>query len=320
MSVNSLAEIAAVLLESRTLLVSTHIQPDGDAIGSLLALGLALEKCGRQVVMYCEGGVPQRLRFLAGADKVVSSLPESDFDCVVALDCADRRRLPVADEVLRAAVLVNIDHHPTNNLFGRLNYVDAEAAATGEIIFDLLQELGVHDDCAVAEALYVAVSTDTGSFKYDNTTEKTHRVAGRLLACGVRPGRISSLVFDVKPLAFVMALRQALSTLAFSAGGRIAWLTLTEKDLWQAGADNADLEGLINYAKNIEGVEVGLLFKENDDGTVKVGFRSFQTDVAAIAAKFGGGGHARAAGCTVRGSLDEAVSRVIAAVAEVVGI
>lgn len=219
---------------------------------------------------------------------------------------------------MREAVLVNIDHHPTNNLFGRLNYVDAEAAATGEIIFELLQKLGVHNDGAVAEALYVAISTDTGSFKYDNTTEKTHLIAGRLLARGVKPGHISSQVFDIKPLAAVMALRQALSTLTFSADGKIAWMTLTEKDLQQAGADNADLEGLINYAKNIEGVEVGLLFRENDDGTIKVGFRSFQTDVAGIAALFGGGGHTRAAGCTIRGSLDEAISRVTAAVAEVV--
>jgi len=318
MPVNSLAEIASVLQASRCILVSTHLQPDGDAIGSLLALGLALKSCGRQVDMYCDGGVPRRFRFLAGADEVVSVPPKKAFDCIVALDCADRQRLPVPDQVLRDAMLVNIDHHPTNNLFGRLNYVDAAAAATGEIVFDLLRELGAHHDCAVAEALYVAISTDTGSFKYDNTTEKTHRIAGRLLACGVRPGHISSLVFDVKPLRAVLVLQQALSSLAFSADGKIAWLTLTEKDLQEAGADNADLEGLINYAKNIEGVEVGLLFRENDDGTIKVGFRSFQTDVAGIAALFGGGGHTRAAGCTIRGSLDEAISRVTAAVAEVV--
>ncbi|NLM51807.1 MAG: bifunctional oligoribonuclease/PAP phosphatase NrnA [Firmicutes bacterium] len=311
---SNLSSIAQHLLKSHKILVVSHIMPDGDAIGSLLALGLALKKLGKNVTMYVADGVPAKFAFLRGAEEICTSLPFFTFDCVAVLDCADRDRLQPIWEEIKDLFILNLDHHPTNTLFGNLNYVDPQAGATGELVFALLEKLDVKLTLEIATALYVAISTDTGSFKYENTSEKTHLMAAKLLAAGVKPASIAPQIFDLRSVPAIMALRLALSSLQFSADKRIAWMTLKNEALAQINAGNDDLDGIVNFAKNIEGVEVGLLFREQADGTVKVGFRSFNIDVAKIAAAFGGGGHVRAAGCSLQADLQTAVKQVVAAV------
>lgn len=311
---NSLKEIAERIRGGKKVLLTTHIQPDGDAIGSLLGLGLALQFIGLSVTMHSADGVPVKYAFLPGARKIVSRVPSVSFDCVVALDCAETALLHPAREEIRGKIWINIDHHPTNTSYGDLNYIDPQAVATGEIIYFLLQELSVTPDKAIAQALYTAVSTDSGSFKYENTSMRTHYVAGKLLKAGVRPGEISSLLFDLRSKEAAMVLGKALNSLTLTAGNKIAYMVLTTEDLKSAGAGMEDLEGVVNYAKNIHGVEAGILFRENSDGTIKVGLRSASIDVSRIAAAFGGGGHKRAAGCLLSADLETAIREIISAV------
>ncbi len=318
---NSLQEIAAELCMPGETLLTTHILPDGDSIGSMLGLGLALRAAGRDVTMHSADGVPMRYRFLPGAELVVSgNVPDADFARVVTLDCSDPMRLRPIWPAIRNRLLINIDHHTTNQCFAALNYVDPTAAATGEIVFDLLSVMNLSLTSDVASAIYVAVSTDTGSFKYENTTPRTHLIAARLMEAGARPQNFSLQVFDLRSRAATFILRTALSSLRFSEDGRIAWMILTEEDMRQAEAKDEDLEGIVNFAKNIDDVEVGLIFRAKTDGTVKVAFRSRSIDVSQVAEMCGGGGHPRAAGCSLDADLDTAVNTVLIAVREVLSV
>ncbi len=309
---NKLAEIAERLKSSGNILVTSHIMPDGDSIGSLLGFGLALQQAGYAVTMFSVDGVPERYCFLDGSEKIVEKLlPEADYDCVVVLDCSDHERIKPIWEQVKELLIINIDHHPTNRSFGKLNYVDQTASATGEIVCRLLEEMAIPLDKSVAAALYVAISTDTGSFKYQNTTPAVHRVAARLLEAGIKPGEITPRVFDLRSRSAICILGEALNTLRFSEDGKVAWIALTEKEMVSCGARDEDLDGVVNYAKNIEGVEVGLIFREKSDGVVKVGLRAHSIDVSKLAENFGGGGHVRAAGCFLEMSLQAAVEKVL---------
>ena len=314
---NSLQEIATQLKSARNILLTCHIQPDGDAIGSLLGLGYALRQMNNKVTLFSADPVPARFRFLTGTDFIVSGeLPVDEFDCVVTLDCSDEHRIEPIWEKVQHQMLINIDHHPTNNHFGQMNYVEPEAAATGEIVFALLEKLNLPVDSVVASALYVAISTDTGSFKYENTKAKTHRVVAKLLDAGAQPRDITPQIFDLRSRGAVCILREALNTLQFSDSGNIAWMAITEQEMLRCGATDEDLDGIVNYAKNIQGVDAGLLFREKTNQTVKVGFRSHDMDVGKIAQKLGGGGHARAAGCSLSMKLSVAVEKVLATIRE----
>lgn len=290
-----------------------HMLADGDSIGSVLGLGLALKLAGKEVKMYNPGPVPLKYRFLEGAADILEDRFEAPEEAVViVLDSSDPERLGVLkDKVMASKFIVNIDHHVTNQRFGHLNLVDAEAAATGEIVFNLLEEAGLKINHAVAEALYVAITTDTGSFKYENTTEKTHQVAARLLEQGLRPAAIAQRVFDERPLAFYLLLRDAISSLELYSENRLAVMTLSSDLRLRNGALSEDLEGIVNYSRNIEGVELGVLFYDDQGLEVKVGFRSKNLDVSVLAAKFGGGGHARAAGCRVKGEFEKVKESVV---------
>jgi len=312
--VNSLQEIATRLRTGGHTLITSHILPDGDSIGSLLGLGLALREAGCKVTMFSVDGVPARYSFLKKVELIQShELPGNGYSHVVALDCSDHLRIwPIWDKI-KDLFIINIDHHPTNQNYGSLNYVDTKAGATGEIVYFLLQELGISPTIEVAEALYVAIATDTGSFKFESTSARTHRVTAKLFEAGVKPQDISSLVFDQRSREAIYILRAALMSLRFSPDGRIAWMILNEKDMEESGARDEHLEGAVNFAKNIEGVDVGLLFRAKEDGTVKVGFRSHNIDVGQVAHSLGGGGHARAAGCSLESSPQDAVNTVMSA-------
>ncbi|MBT9142965.1 MAG: Bifunctional oligoribonuclease and PAP phosphatase NrnA [Dehalococcoidia bacterium] len=309
---NRLAEIAVRLKSSSNILVTSHIMPDGDSIGSLLGLGLALQQAGYAVTMFSVDSVPDRYSFLDGSEKIVEKLlPKADFDCVVILDCSDQDRIKPIWEQVKELLIINIDHHPTNRCFGNLNFVNPGASATGEIICQLLEEMAIPVDESIATALYVAISTDTGSFKYENTTPAVHKVAARLLEAGVKLREITPRVFDLRSRTAICILGEALSAIRYSEDGSVAWIALTEKEMIFCGARDEDLDGVVNYAKNIEGVEVGLIFQEKSDGVVKVGFRAHSIDVSKLAEIFGGGGHARAAGCFLEMSMQEAVEKVL---------
>ena len=305
-------QVAELLTRVKSFYLVSHMLPDGDSVGSLLALGKALQQLGKRVKMFIPGEVPYKYRFLKGSREVAGDLLYDGCSTVVALDCSDLGRVDeFRSQIENAPVLINIDHHISNHYFGTANLVDTTASATGEIVFGLLLEMGISLTPSMSTALYVALATDTGSFKFDNTTSNTHRIAAALIERGCHPGAISQRVFDQRPLPYFLLLKEVLSTLELYCRQRIAVLTASRDMLERCRAKEEDMDGIVNYSRNIEGVELGLLFYTGGNQEVKVGFRSAQIDVSKLAGKFNGGGHAKAAGCRVPGSYPEVKTRVL---------
>lgn len=308
--------VARIIAKSNKILITTHVNPDGDAVGSLLGLGLALANSGKDVVMVTAAPVPGVYHYLPGSEllRLPSLISSRDFETGVVLDCTDLSRtggdLP---ELLKGAgSLVNIDHHISNSHFGDVNAVDPKAAATGEIVLDLLLLMGIPVTPDIATNLYTALITDTGSFRHQNTTARCHRTAAVLLEHGADHVLVNNCLYEQRSLGSLMLLKAGLETLSLSKDGRIAWMTISHEALRASGCNMEDCEGIIDYSKSLRGVEVGILFKEVNPGEIKVSFRSKQyLDVNRLAASFGGGGHERAAGCTVKGNLADAVAMIV---------
>ena len=294
-----------------------HVHPDGDVLGTLLGLGLALEGAGWTVTFAGPHPVPEVLRFLPGASRweVWSAAPRT-FDVIALTDCPDHARTEGLLEQARAAGahVLNIDHHPDNRRYGTANWIDPAAAATGEMIHDLLGALGLPVTPEVALALFTAIHTDTGSFRYSNTTARTFRIAAELTAAGAQPALVSDRLYQQRPPGTLRQLGQVLEGLAVSDGGQVAWLTVPRglvSESFMAAED------VVTYPRSLRGVRVALLFREEAPGMVKVSLRGKgEVPVNRIAARFGGGGHENAAGCTVAGTLDEAMAAVLGAVRE----
>ncbi len=319
----SFAEIAAALREHESFVVLSHVRPDGDALGSQIAIGLALQQLGKKVKVWNEEGLLEKFAFLPGGELV--SLPPNepeDFDVVVALDTATRQRL--GDNVLaavgKAKLWINIDHHPSNPRYGDLVHIDSIAPATGQILFELLQSQDLPLDEAIAENLFAAISTDTGSFQYPNTTDRTFEIAAAILRCGIHVGRLSQQLYESYPRRRIELLRVLLDRMRFDADGKIASFSLPLATANELGVIPEDNEGLIDHLRAIEGVIIAIFFEELEDGKVRLSMRSKddRADVCEICKSFKGGGHKLAAGARLTGGLDDAVSRVIAAAVETV--
>ncbi|MEM3830412.1 MAG: bifunctional oligoribonuclease/PAP phosphatase NrnA [Conexivisphaerales archaeon] len=312
---------AKVLAEAARLLLGMHVQPDGDTLGATLALARALAVTGKEVTVVSPSPVPPLYRFLAGTEAVVSwSQVRPPYDAVVLLDCSDpgRTGAPAPLEQYGRPV-VNVDHHPTNSGYGDVTWIDTQAAAVGELALRLIDELDVPLDLPMAEALYVSLVTDTGGFRYTNTTPSAHRMAARLLEAGVDVGRVSEHLHERLSLASVRLLARALSRLQVDPSLPVAWITLSSQDLEEAGATVEDVEavGTVGFPRALEGIEVAFLLRPEGREEVKVSLRSKRwVDVAEIAASLGGGGHARAAGATLRMPLAQAEATVRQAVAQ----
>ncbi|MEG6521705.1 DHH family phosphoesterase [Desulfotomaculum sp. 1211_IL3151] len=312
---NNLKAVTEVLLNSKRPILCGHVMPDGDSLGSVLALGMALQAKGKEVTMVSSDPLPDLYEFLPGIKEiVVGSVPEKNYDLLVVVDCSVRERLgstitPLVDYGLPVVV---IDHHVNDQPFGSYNYVKSTAAATGEIIMDLLEQLGISLNLDLAINLYTAIVTDTGSFRYENTTPETHVKIAKLLECGVPVSLLSNLIFGEQPLKSIRLLEVALRNLDVSECGRIAWISINQEKIESVGAEDQHIEGLINYPRKIKGVELAISFRELDQNRVKVSFRSkYTVDVNLLAKKFGGGGHVRASGCTIKGNLLEVKEAVL---------
>jgi bifunctional oligoribonuclease and PAP phosphatase NrnA len=315
-------EIGRILRQHQRFAVLSHVRPDGDALGSQIAMGLALKQLGKDVSIWNEDGMLEKYSFLARAELLTKppSQPQ-EFDVVIALDTAIQSRLGTAGEAVRSAQCwINIDHHPSNPGYGDFVCIDADAPATGQILFELLKSQQLPFDRDIAENLYVAISTDTGSFQYPNTTARTFQIAAELVDAGVNVGRISQQLYENYPRRRIELLRELLSTMRFDAEGSIASFSLSIETAKRLGVLPEDNEGLIDHLRAIRGVIVAVFFEELPDGKVRVSMRSKSeaADVCAICKKFGGGGHTLAAGARIRGALREVEERVLAAVREVI--
>jgi|HigsolmetaAR203D_1030402.scaffolds.fasta_scaffold00569_11 Exopolyphosphatase-related proteins len=313
-----LADAARFIREHDDFLVVSHIHPDGDAVGSTCAVGWILDQLGKRNMLCNEGAIPKKYRFLRRGDQIADYAghrPDKMYRHVICVDCADYQRIgSIAEWIAEDAQIVNIDHHPTNDRYGAVHVVKEDAAATAELLFDLAEELALPLTAEMAECIYTGILTDTGGFRYANTSPRVMQIASRLLTYGISPGMLAEVLLEKTTFAHILLLKKALTTLSFTEDRRIAWVCAWKKDIEEAGAGNEDMDGLVNYPRNIEGVEVGLLFKQMSDREVKVSFRaSSRVDVSRVAQQFGGGGHVRAAGATIRGDMDEVVARVVEA-------
>jgi len=309
------AEIGRVLREHNKFAVLSHVRPDGDALGSTLALALSLKGLGKEVRAWNEEGMLEKYNFLAQAELLTQppSEPE-DFDVVVALDTAVQNRLGTTTSAVRHAKLwINIDHHPSNPRYGDLVYIDPTAPATGQILFEFLTNQNFPITPEIAENLYAAISTDTGSFQYPNTTVRTFEIAAELVRCGVEVGRISQLLYENFPRRRIELLRELLGTMQFGCDGKLAWFSLSQAAALALGVIPEDNEGLIDHLRATRGVIVAIFFEELIDGKVRVSMRSKNeaVDVCAICTQFGGGGHVLAAGARVRGTLPEVEKKIV---------
>jgi bifunctional oligoribonuclease and PAP phosphatase NrnA len=294
-------ELLEVLNRAERVLLATHVYPDGDALGSLLAMAGSLEAMGKQVFRYSEEKASHLYDFLPGAERLQTVLPESlkDFDCAVTLDCGDRYRLGrEMERLLTIQPLLVIDHHAGHKSFGDLSWVEADRASTGEMVYDLLRLLGSDISRDSAYCLYAAIVADTGSFKYSSTTADTFRVARELAEHGVKPAEVAGKLFDNYTVNRLHLLTDVLATLELYAEDRVAFISVTRQMFERTGTSQADAETFINYPRALSSVKIAAFIKEAEDGLISVSLRSKGTlyDVARVAADFGGGGHRNAAG------------------------
>ncbi|MBE3554704.1 MAG: bifunctional oligoribonuclease/PAP phosphatase NrnA [Thermicanus sp.] len=291
-------------------LLVSHIHPDGDATGSLIAMGEILAGLKKKAVLVNDGVTPARFSFLDGYIQIqnVSQAPlTKKYRRLITVDCADWDRIgKVAEAVDANTEILNIDHHPTNDHFGHYHLILPEASSTCEVIFDWLRDVELPLTPPLAEALYTGYLTDTGGFRYSNTNSKVLLDASVLVQAGANPYKIAENALETTTYAHLNLLSRVLSTLEIRFGGKVAFLTVPLSLLQETSANKEDTDGLVNYGRNIEGVEVAVLLRESEEG-VKVSFRSkAEVDVSLIAKKMGGGGHVRASGVFLKRSLPEA--------------
>jgi phosphoesterase RecJ-like protein len=303
MSGNQLSKIVETIRAAKTIVLATHVFPDGDALGGQIGLGHILEGLGKKVFMYCDEPVSYLYDFLPGSEKIINQLPTAEeVDCAVALDCGDRQRLGQSlVGFLKIEPLIVIDHHAGHKDFGDMRWVEPERSSTGEMVFELAEQLGADLSHDAAFCLYTAIVSDTGSFKYASTSARTFAVAGELVKKGVRPEKVAGKLFDNFTESRLHLLQSVLSTLELFSEGRLAIITATKKmfEITKAGSD--DTETFINYPRSLASVKVAVFLKEVN-GLISVSMRSKgnQYDVAEVARKLGGGGHRNAAGCKFR--------------------
>ncbi len=306
---------------ARKILLTTHQSPDGDGIGSEIALASCLRSLGKPPLILNPDPVPERYRFLDPGGEVGTFEEEGgagavgSCDLIFMLDNSSLGRLGKMERAIREseAVRVCIDHHDTTDGFWTVSLMDENACATGEIIYDLVCALGGAPDLPSAVALYTALVTDTGHFRFSKTSSRSHRIVAELLRMGVDPARVYQEVYEQHSEGFVRLLGQALAECRLEPGGALAWIALTRRQIVDCRAEEADTSEMVNHLFTIRGVRVCLLFKELPDGKVKVSLRSKGTiDVNRVAARYGGGGHQNASGAVLDGPLEEAARRVVA--------
>ena len=310
-------KIIQAIRESRTFCVVGHVRPDGDCIGSQLALALALKNEGKDVTCWNEDPVPDKLKFLDAQKVFGLPKPRRKFDCVIATDCASFERLgKVRDCIGGRKIFINIDHHTSNTRYADLNWVSSKDPSSGELIYRLLKAANWPITRPIADCLFTAVSTDTGSFQYASTTPATFNVASHLVERGADLDRISQEVYQSYPLARVQLLRHVYNKFHLTHDSRTAYFWLKKRDYTRTGAQREDSEGLIDHIRAIEGVVVACVFEEMEPDLTRISLRSKSgdVDVNKIAGQFGGGGHPAAAGARIPGKPVAVQRRVLNAV------
>lgn len=308
---NTLKEVSDFLQNNDDYSIVAHPGPDGDSIGSILGLGLALKKLGKRVRMYSSDPIPKSFYFLDAVSEITLGIPSDYGDNLIVLDCSDEKRLMVQKvDYEKFSTVVNIDHHPFNTKFGALNYCDSERIATAELVYFLVSTLDIKLTKDIAEPLYLGIVTDSGWFGYDNTSPTTHEIIGALLRVGVSPARFKTELEKIN-LNYLKFLGYAFGKIKQFNKGKVSYLSISEKELLDHGLkDFAEADGLVDYLRNIEGTEVAILVKEEKD-QYKFSMRSKDSfDVGQLCREYGGGGHKKAAGFSTTKIPDTIVKEI----------
>lgn len=301
-------EIIDCLRKASKILLVSHISPDFDTMGSMLAMGLALLKTGKDITLLNVDGVPPNMVFLPGADRVVDKIhPRKKFDATLFCDAgtSDRFGSVLNGDRSRLGCIINLDHHLNGDAFADMEFVDSKRASTAELVVDLIRHYPIELDYDIAFNAYCAIVSDTGSFRYSNTNQAAFNCASEMMAYGINAWDVTTRLYENRTSAEMRLLAQALTTLEVSSCGRYASLVVTREAFKQTGAEEYMLDGFVNFPRSIGTVEVAILLCEKADGeSIKISFRSKgRINVAAVAKALGGGGHHNAAGCTIKGDL-----------------
>lgn len=303
--------------QSETICIVGHVRPDGDCIGSQVGLGMALQAEGKKVVCWNDDPLPKKLAFLDPQKLLHQPVPGREFDCVIATDCASFERLgKTGEHIQQRKLFINIDHHQSNTRYADLNWVSWRQPSTGELIYRLLRVAGWPITPAIADCLFTAVSTDTGSFQYPSTRPSTYTVAGHLVERGADLAKVCNEVYQSYPLSRVRLVQTMLNRFRLTHDNRTAYFWLRKRDYVRTGAEPDDSEGLIDYIRAIEPVVVACIFEEMEPGLTRVSLRSKseQVNVSDIASQFGGGGHQAAAGARITGNPISVQRKVLIAI------
>lgn len=313
-----LSQVVELIEAKRRFAITSHIRPDGDSLGSSIGLYWLLRALDKDVEVIMRDPVPNAYQQLPGAADVrVTPGVDPGYHAVFVIECSDITRPGLID--LEKQFVVNIDHHSTTALFGSINWIDSTASAVGEMIYNLCKATGVRVTKEIAECVYTALITDTGSFHYSNTTERTFKVASELVRIGVKPAKIAEAVFASYPWSRIELMGAVLSTAKRDESGRVACMRQSLEMARQARASDEDADGFVNYPLTVGEVEAVALLKECEPGVYRTSLRSKgDVNVAKVAEKFGGGGHRNAAGCTLRGSWEEAETVIVSLLQEAV--
>ena len=317
----NLKNVLSFIKDHKTFLVCSHINPDGDALGTTLGLGLALRELGKDVTLYNVGPIAYNLHFLPHVDQVLFSIPEDkSFDATIIVDCGSLKRLGSAFQTFRlsgkAGILICVDHHASNPGFGGLDLIESHISSSGEVASCIIRGFRHPFSPAVATALFCALMTDTGSFRYDNARSQTFHLAAQLVEAGAKPKEIAEHLYANRPKHYFYVVKDVLDTLQLHPHLPIAWMHVTRDVLEQYGYEVDVLEGLIEEIRSLESCEVAIFYKENiDRNGYKLSTRSKNyIDVAQVCATFGGGGHKRASGVDMKGSLEHIHAQILAEV------
>jgi phosphoesterase RecJ-like protein len=306
-----LSQVVELIENKDRFAITSHIRPDGDSLGSSLGLFWLLRALDKDVEVIMRDLAPHSYQKLPGADSIrVTPAVDRTYDGVFVIECSDIGRPGLID--LEKQFVVNIDHHSTTELFGTVNWIDSTASAVGEMIYNLCKATGVRVTKEIAECVYTALLTDTGSFHYSNTTERTFKIASELVRTGVKPAKSAEAIFGSYHWSKIELLSQVLATAKRDETGQVAWMRLTAAMQEQTKASDEDADGFVNYPLAVGEVEAAALFKECSPGVYRTSLRSKgDVNVAKIAELFGGGGHRNAAGCTLKGGWDEIEEQVV---------
>lgn len=314
-----LTRISEIIGDCSRFLITSHVRPDGDAIGSELALYLALRSLGKDVSIYNQDGVPEAYRFLPATAAVSRDFGRAEsYEAVFVLDCSDLDRIGRDSEKLTAIkYVISIDHHLSNGEFSDIGILDPGASSTGELVFKLIRELKIEITPEIATNLYTAILTDTGSFHYSNTGAESLGIASELVRAGADPAHIAGQVYESNPPAKIRLFAKAVQTWKLEWEGRVGSIVVSREMLREADANLEHTENFVDFVRAIKGVEVALFFLEMGDDSYKVSMRSKgRINVEKIASRHGGGGHANAAACRISGDLDSVYAGILQAIIE----